>query len=682
MKYVIFTILFLFLLAFLFTISIVYRGYNHCVSIREDIIGRLRIFRKEISNNGNSPVYYSSDLQKQGVTRILDWNGVLLGQITPVKRYLIPLDNIPHDYIECILAVKDPHFYSERESSFPNIFILFLRNIRYFFGKGPANDILLRLSELLIGDDVSGLSGKVVGIYCNLEIQRIFDRDSILEIFLNVEIFGANLYGIRTASLYYFKREVSSLEIFEAAYLISLMGNESRLTYSNRVKRFHASIVNLLVKKGMVKRDYALKNFDIFWENITTRTNSPPHFNFYIEKNLAPYFNSYIIALLSRQRKVNLEKGVLTIYTTLDVRMQLIARSVLNMTIREHEKRISSFAENGHVKPEEIILTIDPLSVWVLSMVGGIEEKESWLERSKRNWPIKKKSLLENGKMNYTIFIQPIFNRVIHSKRQVGSAFKPFIFAAAIETLGYDRKTVILDAPIRVSMGGKMWAPSNYGDLYFEPVSLEDALKYSLNSVAVRLYMLAGSERILAIIGKALDLSEDEVRKRFKPYPSMALGVYSFSPTEIARCCAIFPRMGIKLESIALLRIIDDNGNVIVDNLKHALKRAIIDDFDDKSNVIKPETAEEINEMLKGVLKDGGTAYRAIHNEMLEIEAAGKTGTNSNFSDAWFIGYTDKLLTVVWVGYDNPSYSLGEGQTGGVVAAPIWAKYMKLIMDL
>ncbi len=681
MKYVIFTILFLFLLAFLFSITIVYRGYNHWVSIREDVIGRLRIFRKEISNNGNSPVYYSSDLQKQGVTRILDRNGVLLGQITPVKRYLIPLDNIPHDYIECILAVKDPHFYSERESSFPNIFILFLRNIRYFFDKGPANDILLRLSELLIVEDVSGLSGKVVGIYCSLEIQRIFDRDSILEIFLNAESFGVNLYGIRTASLYYFKSEVSNLEIFEAAYIISLMGNDSRLIYSNKVKRSHASIVNLLVKKGMVKRDYALKNFDIFWENITIRTNPPPHFNLYIEKNLAPYFNSYIIELLSRHGEINLERKGFTIYTTLDARMQLIARSVINMSIREQEKGTSSFVENNHVKPEGIILTIDPLSGWVLSMVGGIEE-ESWLERSKKNWPIKKKSLSENSKMNYTTFIQPIFNRVIHSKRQVGSAFKPFIFAAAIETLGYDRKTVILDAPIRVSMGGKMWTPSNYGNLYFGPVSLEDALKYSLNSVAVRLYMLTGSERILAIIGKALDLSEDKIRKRFKPYPSMALGVYSFSPMEIARCYAIFPRMGTKLESIALLRIIDDDGNVIVDNLKHALKRAIIGDFNDKSNVIKPETAEEINEMLKGVLKDGGTAYRAIHNEMLEIEAAGKTGTTSNFSDAWFIGYTDKLLTVVWVGYDNPSYSLGEGQTGGVVAAPIWAEYMKLIMDL
>jgi penicillin-binding protein 1A len=269
------------------------------------------------------------------------------------------------------------------------------------------------------------------------------------------------------------------------------------------------------------------------------------------------------------------------------------------------------------------------------------------------------------------------FNRAVAAQRQVGSAFKPFVYAAAIEGLNYDAGTIFIDRPLEIETDQGIWRPSNYNDRYFGPVTLEEALKWSLNSVAVQLLQDTGTESVIRIISDALDMSENVSQDRFKPYPSIALGVFSFSPLEFARAYAIFPNNGEKVFPYAVKRIEKNSGRVLVDNERNIRKMVTEYDLENKLRVISPMTAGQIHQMLSQVVKRGGTAYRAILSSGLTIEAAGKTGTTNEFTDAWFCGYTDEVLAVIWLGFDDPVHTLGIGQAGGVVAAPIWAEFMK-----
>jgi penicillin-binding protein 1A len=193
----------------------------------------------------------------------------------------------------------------------------------------------------------------------------------------------------------------------------------------------------------------------------------------------------------------------------------------------------------------------------------------------------------------------------------------------------------------------------------------------------VQLVQETGTESVIRIVGDALDLEQRERDARFQPHPSLALGVYGFSPLEVARAYAVFPNMGEKVSPISVLRVEDEHGDTLLDNEGEARKDRTLADLSGGLEVIKRSTAETLNGMMGDVLKKEGTAYRAVTTAGLAIDGAGKTGTTNDYTDAWFVGYTRDVLAAVWVGFDDPRYSLGEGMAGGVVAAPIWANFMK-----
>lgn len=279
------------------------------------------------------------------------------------------------------------------------------------------------------------------------------------------------------------------------------------------------------------------------------------------------------------------------------------------------------------------------------------------------------------------------FNRAASAKRQIGSAFKPFVYAAAFETLGLTKDTIFVDEPLEIETNEGIWRPDNYNHDYYGEVSLAFAMKKSLNSVAVQLGQKTGAVKIINLIGNALDLGPEEARHRFKPFPSAALGVYSFSPLEIATAYSIFPNGGKKVIPVSVLKVEDSNGNVIIS------EKSLIDSVN-KSGKVKPvitkSTSGMINEILEGVLQEGGTAYSAVLSAVSSSKSLsgsipkwrGKTGTTNDYADAWFIGYDDAVITAVWLGFDDPSNTLGEGQSGGVAAAPIWVEFMNKMMSL
>jgi penicillin-binding protein 1A len=408
-------------------------------------------------------------------------------------------------------------------------------------------------------------------------------------------------------------------------------------------------VLNVLIENEIIDTQFVLETLDTFWDQFFTFKHRPSISIWSMKQNNAPYFIEYVRQDLEKTFGEDLIKqGGLRIYTTLNLEINRMADKALIEGLNYQDQRTREIIGEVDQSVEGAITTIDPKNGHILVMIGG---------------------------RGFTMDNQ--FNRVISAKRQIGSAFKPFVYAVAFESNEFQPDSEIEDKPIIIQTENELWKPSNYNNTYYGRVTLEFALKKSLNSVAVQLAQETGSEKIIKLIGNALDLEREQILRRFKPYPSIALGVYSFSPLEVVRAYAIFPNHGEKIFPISILRVEDTAGMVVLDNEGEQKKAETVYDLYDNLQIIEKGTAETINTMLKEVIKRGGTAYQAILASGLVIEGSGKTGTTDNYTDAWFIGYTEDMVTAVWVGFDDPRHSLGKGQAGGIVAAPIWASFMK-----
>jgi penicillin-binding protein 1A len=262
-------------------------------------------------------------------------------------------------------------------------------------------------------------------------------------------------------------------------------------------------------------------------------------------------------------------------------------------------------------------------------------------------------------------------NRATQIYRQAGSSFKPFVYAAALDSGYYTAGNVLVDSPIVYEDGeGKTWIPNNYGGLYAGRVTLRQALEKSINIISIKLADTVGINSILDISAKMLHLTDPvEQRKRLRHDLSISLGSIEVSPLEMATAYAMFANGGKDVIPYTIKRVRDRYNHLIEDNEGKIVKMK-------RANILTPQVSYLMSDLLKGVLLPGGTAYKTVSAFKFDFKAAGKTGTTDNWTDAWFIGFTPELSTAVWVGFDNPAISLGVGNTGGQVAVPIWVSYM------
>jgi penicillin-binding protein 1A len=255
-------------------------------------------------------------------------------------------------------------------------------------------------------------------------------------------------------------------------------------------------------------------------------------------------------------------------------------------------------------------------------------------------------------------FYQSKFNRAIQAKRQPGSSFKPFVYTAAIDN-GITAGDIVLDTPIVIDQGtkkGSVWTPENYDRTFRGPTSVRTGLMLSRNIISVKLMQKVG---IYTVIDYAKRMG---IKSDIQPYLSLALGSSEVTPLEIVNAYCTFPNLGEKVEPITITRIEDRNGNVIEENNVY------------KERVISPQTAYVMVDMMEGVVNHGtGAASRTMG---FYRPAGGKTGTTNDYTDAWFIGYTPQITCGTWVGFDQKK-RIGAGMAGGVVALPIWTRFMK-----
>jgi 1A family penicillin-binding protein len=548
--------------------------------------------------------------------------------ISKETRIDVPLSQVSPDVVRAVLAVEDQRFYSHHgidpirlvAAAWAN-----LRARRVAQGASTLTQQLARQSFLTLDKT---LRRKLREMVLAERIERLFTKNEILELYLNKVYFGDGLYGIEAASRGYFGRRASELTTAEAALLAGLVQSPS--AYAPTISLQRATARRNLVLQQM--RDAGSITADQW-----TRARSEPvvlHDGLQRDEPWGQHFKEQVrVELVKRFGWQRVYQGGLKVFTTIDPALQQQAEQEVAKSLQAIEKRraagrrrrAASNEPPADAQPllEAALVALDPQTGYVRAMVGG------------RN------------------FAESRFNRAVQAHRQPGSAFKPFVFATALEA-GFTPATLLdhLDDPINTPEGA--WVPEDGHAEGADSMTLRTALRTSSNRAAVKLLQQVGIDRT---IGYAQRLGMGALPS----VPSVALGSGEVTLLSLAAAYIPFAAGGLARVPVLVRRVEDGGGTVLYRHVAESPR------------VLSESTAFMMTQMLADVIDAGtGSRARAIG---FTLPAAGKTGTTNDFNDAWFVGFTPRLLTGVWVGFDQPKTILPNGYAGDV-AVPLWARFM------
>jgi penicillin-binding protein 1A len=562
------------------------------------------------------------DYKPAQTTRIYDSNGNLISQLALEQRTIIPLEQVPQNLQNAVIGIEDERFYRHWGIDPIGIARAFLINVRHGGTRQGASTITQQLARNLFLTSERTMARKIREALLSFQIERNFTKKQILEMYMNQIYYGEGAYGVESASRTYFGKHAMDLSLAECAMMAGLPKAPS--TYSP-----YKNPLNALSRRNIVLNRMADLGF-ISLQQATEAKNEPLELK-KIEVQNAPYFVEYVRQQLEATYGANaVYKGGMIVFTTLDMKMQDTAQKTVNRGIEEAEKRARRLRQTSVPITQPIqgaLLAIDPHTGAIRAMVGGRDYRSS------------------------------VFNRTVQANRQPGSAFKPIIYAAAIEN-GYTMSDVILDAPIVYPdpVTGREWRPANYTGKFRGPTTLHTALMFSINVVTIKLLEKLGTGPVVNL-ARRLGLSS-----AIAPNLSLGLGTSEVTMLEMVQAFSVFANQGVRVEPYAIQEVKDSSGRLLESHTPAA------------QEVLDPQMAYIMVNTLKDVI-DKGTG-RIVSKMGFTRPAAGKTGTTNNNIDAWFIGFTPQLSCGVWLGYDERQ-SLGPKQTGGTAAAPIWASFMK-----
>ena len=449
-----------------------------------------------------------------------------------------------------------------------------------------------------------------------VELERRYSKDRILEMYLNQVYFGNGAYGVEAASRTYFGKSVGELSVREAALLAGLPrapSSYSPFEHGEAARRRREIVLRRMVEYGVLADAEAkrLARTDLGLIPPERRRTTGQYFLEYVQQTLEGKYGADMVF-----------KGGLNVYTTLNPSMQLAAEQALRDGLKALEGRTAKGKTAEH--PEGAIVTIEPQTGYIKAMVGGYD------------------------------YFKSEFNRAVQARRQPGSAFKPFIYIAALEA-GMTPASIVDDSPIEYAVGrnGKPWKPDNYDRKFRGPITYQQALEESINVAAVKVQEQIGIRRTIDVARRL------GVESPLGDNLSLALGTSDLTLLELTSAYGTFANQGTWMHPMAIRYVLDAQRKLLEENPPQG------------KQVLSPAVAYVMTQMLKGTIERGtGVAAKALGRP-----AAAKTGTTNDYSNAWFIGYTPKLVTGVWVGYDRPR-SLGRDETGSRVAVPIWTGFM------
>ncbi len=552
-------------------------------------------------------------------TRVYSDSNELLAEFFVENRTPVVLSDVPEALIKALVATEDTRFYAHRGLDYRGIARAMYRNIRSGKIMEGGSTLTQQLAKILFLTPERSYLRKIKEMALALKIEQRYTKQEILSLYLNQIYFGSGAYGVESAAQIYFGKQVKDLALAECALLAGLPRSPKYYSpFKSRESAFsrRAHVLKRLVATGSITEAQAREASRVpFPAQPTIQNKGPapaPYFVEYIRQKVEERFGSSI-----------LYSGGLNIYTSINTTLQGHAEQALLTGLKKLEPKMNR--KNKHLQPlQAAIIALDPATGHILAMVGGRDFSESQ------------------------------FNRSWQALRQPGSAFKPIVYATAIER-GFSATDLLNDTPMSVKVNAKKtWTPENFTRTYQGDVTLRRALAQSLNVPTVRLMSKIGIEETIRY---ARTLG---IKSPLKAVLPLALGSSDVTLLELTSAYSVFANGGIRLEPVSILLITDSSGRVIYSNDSLPVQ------------AMKPETAYIITNLLKGVI-ERGTGWKARE---LGWPAAGKTGTTNDYRDAWFIGFTPSLVAGVWVGFDDQR-SLGPKATGSRAALPVWLDFMK-----
>ena len=561
-----------------------------------------------------------ADVRPPASSQIYDINGNELANIhAEENRVPVSIRQIPKDLQNAFVAVEDNRFYDHIGVDPKGILRAVVSNITSKEVAEGGSTITQQLAKNAYLTQERTMKRKIQEVFLALRLEQQYTKQEILELYLNQIYFGQGAYGVQAAAKTYFGKDVSELDTNECAVLAGIPKSPnyySPLNSMEAAQKRKATVLDQMVKYGYMN---AMTANSLKKEPLKL---AKPHAD--DNSNTPKYFVNYVIQeLINKYGADAVYKDGLKIYTTIDMDMQRAAEEAMKNLPN------SSTDANGNKQPQGALVAIDPATGYIKAMVGGRGTDQ--------------------------------FNRATMAERQPGSAFKPFVFAAALES-DYSPSSMIDDKPLKIGD----WSPQNYNRTFNGMVSLRYTAEQSLNVPTVKLAQEIGLDKVIyyakemGISSFVMDGSSAHNDKNF----AITLGglTRGVTPLELTSAYGTFANSGIHVAPVAIIKVLDRNGK-IMEEARPETKQ-----------VMKRSSAEELTSMLMGVVQRG-TGTRAN----IGRPAAGKTGTTSDYLDAWFVGYVPDLVCGVWVGCDDNA-SLG-GMTGGATPAVIWKAFMSKALN-
>jgi 1A family penicillin-binding protein len=546
------------------------------------------------------------------------------------QRIELPLAKMSPNLIKAVISVEDQRFYDHSGVDAIRVAGAVLRNLEAGRRAEGGSTITQQLARQSFLSRDKTYRRKLKEIILASYIEGEYQKNDILEMYLNKVYLGDGLYGVEAAARGYLGKSASDLTLDEGALLAGLIQSPSAYAPTGNLDRAlarRAVVLQTMVSSGMIDAKTAAQ----------ARTAPVKLVNgLEVSESSGLYFKETVRReLVEKFGWPRVSQGGLKVYTTIDMDLQRAAETLVEKNLQEIERR-KSFphpprAKVARVKEGEApdylqgaLIALEPRTGYVRALVGGRDFNESR------------------------------FNRAIQAKRQAGSAFKPFVFAAALES-GQSPASVIsrLNDPILTPQGD--WVPEDEHS-EADSMTLRTALRTSSNRAAVQLLNTVG-------ISKAVDYAQKLNVGTPPSVPSLALGAGEVTLSSLTAAYGAFANGGIVRRPVLIRRVEDSDGNVL------------FDDPGKSDRAVSEATAFLMASMLQDVI-NAGTAYRARQGGFM-LPAAGKTGTTNDYNDAWFVGFTPKLVTGVWIGFDQPKTIIRNGYAGEI-AVPLWGSFMKV----
>lgn len=582
--------------------------------------GYLAYYYNQIKYEVNPLLDYHPTL----TTEIYDRNGEKIANIFDKEhRYYVHFEDIPVKVIEALLAIEDTMFFEHPGINVDAIFRAIIKDIKAMKLVEGASTITQQLVKNKLLTREKKFSRKFKELLFSLKIESELTKEEILERYLNQIYYGHGYFGIKTASLGYYHKNLDDLSLKEIAVLVGLPKAPS---YYSPTRHYEQTMGRA---NRVVSRMYQLGWIDKEAYS-TALKETPKVFDDTLTQNRAPYIVDEVMRQLKNEFK-DIRGGGYKITTSIDIGMQEAAKEALKegyeLTMQRAKKR-DDYNESLMSKLNGAIVSIEPSSGDILALVGGVDYKKSQ------------------------------YNRATQGKRQPGSAFKPLIYQVAVD-LGYSGASPLVDIArtydYEVNGEEKKWRPKNYGSDYKGFISLREALVHSRNLATINLVTDIGLSTMLR------ELSRYHI-KNLPPDLSLALGSITVSPLEFSRYYTVLSNKGVEVEPVLIRRVENSYGEEVTYE-------------SEKEKITTPEQTFIMVDIMRDVIKYGSGQRARVKG----IELAGKTGTTNKGIDAWFCGFSPEIQTVVWYGNDDNT-PMFKGEQGGRTAAPTFALFYKKLI--